>query len=63
MTPKTATRSRQRKGNKKQADLMLPKASDNNDNDDEDDNNNESNNDNIIYIALYTKVLKRFTME
>ena len=26
-------------------------------------NNNNNNNNNIIYIALYTKVLKRFTME
>ena len=25
--------------------------------------NNNNNNNNIIYIALYTKVLKRFTME
>ena len=25
--------------------------------------NNNNNNSNIIYIALYTKVLKRFTME
>ena len=28
-----------------------------------DNNNNNNNNNNIIYIALYTKVLKRFTME
>ena len=26
-------------------------------------NNNNNNNNNMIYIALYTKVLKRFTME
>ena len=26
-------------------------------------NNNNNNNNNIIYIAPYTKVLKRFTME
>ena len=29
----------------------------------EESNNNNNNNNNIIYIALYTKVLKRFTME
>ena len=26
-------------------------------------NNNNNNNNNMIYTALYTKVLKRFTME